>query len=243
MTRRTGDTVAIPGDYQYRALHSGGAIQRHWHRGKLDAALRLLSPQDGDHILDVGCGSGVLVGELAEIPGVRAIGVDANSDAIAFARRTYPAKNADFLLGLADELPIQDLAINKIAFLEILEHLEVEQAKRTLVGFRDLLPPRGRIVISTPNAKSLWPVVEWLMDRAKLAPQMDEEQHVSEWSPEAIVSLARAVGLEVRSVETLHLVAPWIAPLSRRVARTLAEAEARFAVRYGALVVATLEKL
>lgn len=87
--RRIGDSIAIPGDYQYRALHDGPAVQRFWHHGKLAAAEAALHPVAGDVVLDVGCGSGVLSARLGAIPGVRVIGVDANADAIAFAS-THP---------------------------------------------------------------------------------------------------------------------------------------------------------
>ena len=46
--RRTGDRIEIAGDYQYRAIHDGGAIQRFWHQSKLLLIDRLLRPAGGE---------------------------------------------------------------------------------------------------------------------------------------------------------------------------------------------------
>jgi len=66
--RRMGDVIRIPGDYQHRVLNTGPAPQRFWHDAKYREALRWLSPQAGDRILDLGCGSGVAASMLAITP-------------------------------------------------------------------------------------------------------------------------------------------------------------------------------
>ena len=43
--RRLGDSVPIPGDYQFRALHEGPAVQRFWHDTKLWLVREYLQPQ------------------------------------------------------------------------------------------------------------------------------------------------------------------------------------------------------
>ena len=49
------------------------------------AALELLDPQPGEHILDVGCGDGTLTAEIAA-RGASVVGIDNNLDMIAAAR-------------------------------------------------------------------------------------------------------------------------------------------------------------
>src|SRR5688572_25654903 len=168
--RRVGDEVAVPGDYQHRALHEGWAAQRFWHLGKLEEVERMLEPQAGDVIVDVGCGSGVLAGRLADHAGTRVIGIDASAAALAFARQRYPQRNLEFRQGIADELDLAALGAGKIAFIEVIEHIYPDQARATLRRFHQGLPAGGRLVVSTPNARSLWPAIEWTLDRLALVP-------------------------------------------------------------------------
>ncbi|WP_135303909.1 methyltransferase domain-containing protein [Haloarcula amylovorans] len=51
--------------------------------------LRLLDPQPGERILDVGCGTGHLTAAIAD-SGADVVGIDATSAMIAKARETYP---------------------------------------------------------------------------------------------------------------------------------------------------------
>ncbi len=61
-------------------------------RGVLD----LLSPQAGEHILDVGCGTGHLTHEIAQ-RGANVLGLDSSPEMIAKARAAYP--NIEFRVG------------------------------------------------------------------------------------------------------------------------------------------------
>jgi len=61
----------------------------------------LLAPQDGEKILDLGCGPGALTAELAA-KGAVVTGVDADAGMIALAQKAYP--NITFLHRSADHL-------------------------------------------------------------------------------------------------------------------------------------------
>src|SRR5688500_9850173 len=63
----------------------------------IPALLDLLGPRRGEHILDLGCGPGVLAPHLARAH-ARYTGIDASPKLIAFARRHHAA-NGRFVLG------------------------------------------------------------------------------------------------------------------------------------------------
>ncbi len=48
--------------------------------------LELLAPRPGEHILDVGCGDGVLTKKIADL-GCSVVGVDSSADFVASARK------------------------------------------------------------------------------------------------------------------------------------------------------------
>ncbi len=102
MKRRTGDIVEISGDYQYRALTEGGAVQRFWHYSKQLAISRFLPVQPGQRAIDVGCGSGVISSFLGR-RGAEVLGVDSNPQAVEFATGKFATDNVRFAHGLVDE--------------------------------------------------------------------------------------------------------------------------------------------
>lgn len=101
--KRTGDTIKIPGDYQYKALTTGNPVQRFWHESKQRIISQLMPPEPTDFILDVGCGSGVIANFLGQ-SGAKVWGIDGNKDALNFARETFKAPNLEYHLGLVDDL-------------------------------------------------------------------------------------------------------------------------------------------
>ena len=102
--RRTGDTIAIDGAYQYRALTEGNPVQRFWHEAKQLVIDRFLPPEPGDFVMDVGCGSGVIANHLAE-QGAEVIAVDGNGR-VAFKKAVLLGKSV--CKRLVDELFEQD---------------------------------------------------------------------------------------------------------------------------------------
>ncbi len=241
MERRTGDTIEIDGAYQYEALHNGRAPQRFWHWAKYDEALRLLAPRRDEHILDAGCGSGVLSDGIAA-SGAKVLGVDGNKSAIAFARSRYSRPGLAFRDGLIDELPLEPASFDGIVLLEVIEHVTVAQAQQVLSTFFDLLRPGGRLVLSTPNRRSAWPLIEWTMDRLRLAPTMDEEQHDHLYDRHELGSIGRAAGFEIGTQTTVNTFAPWLSWVSQSLARRLHRWEVRNLRQVGSLLLFRFER-
>lgn len=242
MDKRKGDKIAIRGDYQYNAYYSGNAVQRFWHYTKLQEALLDLTPQPEDQILDAGCGSGLLSHFLAKDSKAQVWGADANPAAIAFCNSQYSLPNLQFVQALIDELPFPDRSFNKIAFLETIEHLPRGQGLEVLKNFHRLLKPGGTLVISTPNKKSLWPLIEFTLDRFRLVPTLDGEQHEFLYSGPQLSGLARQAGFDCISSKTINFLSPWLAPISRNLARKLHALELRCRSPFGSLLVYSFRK-
>ena len=242
MTRRKdGDQIEIQGDYQYRALTEGNPIQRFWHYSKQLAIQRHLPPCFNDWVLDVGCGSGVITAFLGSRAS-RAIGVDNNKEAIAYAKKMFAAANVEFVYGLVDQEIEFDKPIDKIYCLEVIEHIYLEQAKKMLENFHRILKPGGKVFITTPNYLSLWPLIEWSLDRFKLAPTMADLQHVEHYNFQKINQLCCKSGFFVDGIYTTCFLAPWAAAINWELAKKLDSIEGRLPLHPGSILVVLLSK-
>lgn len=222
--RRTGDTVAIDGGYQYRALTAGPVVQRFWHHAKQVAIARLLPPAPGDYVLDIGCGSGVISDYLARA-GAEVLAVDGSADAIAFAQRQFGSPRIEFRRGLVDDQFAVARPVDKAYCLELIEHIHRPQAQALLTHVRSVLRPGGELFLTTPNYHSAWPLIEWLMDRGGVAPRLAGEQHVTAYHAFRLRRLLTASGFVVRRLTSKCGLAPWLAPLNWRLAVRCQEAE------------------
>ena len=230
--RRGGDAIEIGGDYQYRALREGHAVQRYWHASKLALVDRFLRPSRSDKVIDVGCGSGVVADHIAS-KGAEVVGVDANPAAIAFATQRYGRPRVAFRLGTADELSFPNGAFTKVVFMEVLEHLGAAEARPVMSTLRRLLPPEGLLLVTTPNYAGIWPVVEALVDRTGRAAHMAHDQHVSRYDRLQLQRLLDGAGFTPLRIGTYCTIAPFLAPFSKSVADRYRELELRGNLPFG----------
>jgi 2-polyprenyl-3-methyl-5-hydroxy-6-metoxy-1,4-benzoquinol methylase len=229
--------VAIPGDYQFRALTQGFVVQRFWHDRKLDLVRRVLAPEPGARALDVGCGSGVVAHFLAE-RGASVDAVDCNEEAIRFARGQFARENLRFHLGLANELDFPPESFRHILCLEVVEHLAAGQAADLLASLRRLLAPEGRLLVTTPNYASPWPLIEFAMDRLRLSPRMQRAQHVTRFRLGRLRRVLGEAGLQVQRSGRFCGLAPFASVLSWRLAAWLDRLEWRLGQPLGCVLYA-----
>ena len=237
--RRVGDTVAIGGDYQHRALTEGPRPQRFWHDTKRWLVRNYLRPGPNDRILDVGCGSGVVAAALADAPAGSVLGIDGNPDAVAFASRQYRRPNLRFRQGLVDELDLPAGSFDACVCMELLEHIHLDQGRALLASLRRLLRPGGRLLITTPNYRSAWPLLEWALDRSGKVPKLVGDQHVTFFTPGRLRRLWADDGWRPVRQHTCCTLAPWVAAASWPLAEALRPAEAR--LPFGTILVHLIE--
>lgn len=240
--RRRGDTIAIEGGYQDNATYHASSPQRFWHQTRFAHSLELLKPELGDCVLDVGCGSGVFANLIAQNKGVEVTGVDANEAAITFCQKRYLNPNLNFVQCAIDEINFGKRSFDKVSFLEVIEHIYQYQAEETLDLFHGLLKPGGRLVISTPNAHSVWPFIEKAMDLLRLVPQMQNEQHVADYAPSSLKQLCERHGFKQLESRTVLLLSPWTAAVSWRLAKAIERIEQHCPVLIGCLLIASFER-
>ena len=115
--------------------YTGGDVTR--RRRMAFDALHLV---DGDNVVDIGCGNGLLTQEIARAVGAtgRVVGVDPSEDMRAPARARCDAfPSVQIADGLADALPLEDNAVDKAVAVQVLEYLPdipaaIQEAHRVL---------------------------------------------------------------------------------------------------------------
>jgi hypothetical protein len=68
-------------------------------------------------------------------------------------------------------------------------------------------------------------LIEWLLDRFGLVATLDEAQHVTHFTKCRLVAACEHAGWTVRHIGTFNGVAPFLAPISRRLALGLEQIE------------------
>jgi len=215
------DYHAVAGDYQYRALNSGHPMQQFWHRGKLVMIDQLVRPhlKQGSRILEIGCGSGNLLVQ-AGVRGSFPVGLDLSMQALTFVRSRLneDEDKKDGISGFAciqsvgEALPFSAGSFDCVILSEVIEHLDAPQA--TMEEASRVLRPGGRLLVTTPNYRSLWPLMEWAVDCMNMAPKMAGEQHISKFHPAGLRDLINSSGLQVNYSGTIYTLSPFMSLVS-----------------------------
>ena len=97
-----------------------GESMEHEHRPIVEPMLAMMQFAPGEAILDVGCGGGWLVRELASrVPQGRILGMDLSDEMVERARRaSSPARNAEFVVGSVDAIPRAPDSFDKVISVE-----------------------------------------------------------------------------------------------------------------------------
>ena len=239
---RKGDKVAIAGNYQYHALTKGHFTQRWWHKLRLSTAVQLAGANTFSHVLDVGSGSGTLLLFLPETYR-HYTGIDANAAAVAFCRNRFGTAKNKFIQATFDELTqLPSNAFSHIFLLEAIEHITTKQGIFVLTEAGRLLQPNGKLIITTPNRKSCWPLIEKALDLLKLTPRLEGDQHEHLYSIAELKQLANQTGFTTEKMVTSHFLAPWLGFTGSRITRAVHAMEVNFNWIPGNLITAVFSK-
>jgi SAM-dependent methyltransferase len=150
----------------------------------LDVLYRLAQPA-GKDVVDIGCGGGGLVRELAAA-GARATGVEISPEQVAPALAADPDGVGRYLVGRAERLPLPDASMDVAIFMRALHHVPPGELKPALREARRVLRPDGLVYVAEPLAEG---------DYFALSSLVEDEVEVRAAAQRALADAARA-GLE-----------------------------------------------
>lgn len=129
--------------YAAETINSRSRLKRWSHSARFDLACEALSPCDGDRILDYGTGDATLLRRLHErAPGAALVGFEPQMTDEAAANAPPGARIVASPAGLA--------GFDKVACLEVLEHLEGEHLDAAVDNLVAAARPGGLILVSVP---------------------------------------------------------------------------------------------
>lgn len=116
---------------------------------ELQLLMRMLRPEPGERLLDVGCGTGYFARRFAREAGMRVTGLDPNLPWLTFARSQSSSER--FVAGGAERLPFRDRSFDRTISITALCFIaEQREALQEMVRVT-----RTRLVLGLLNRRSV----------------------------------------------------------------------------------------
>ncbi len=156
-----------------------------------NALLDQVGIDPGDHILDIGCGTGTLAVQIKQHhPDMEVVGLDPDPKALARARRKAERAGVTvrFDQGFSSRLPYPDASFERVLSTFMLHHLHGDEKAATMREVRRVLKPGGvfgLLDFGEPEAGT----------GSLLARLFPFRHHFRNTSPSQVLSLMRQAGL------------------------------------------------
>jgi 2-polyprenyl-3-methyl-5-hydroxy-6-metoxy-1,4-benzoquinol methylase len=213
----------IPKGYYDQIFNTGTPVRRLWHRLKFLRVISCLEKRPDQRILDIGCFAGSFLSLLEEEQFKEQIGIDMLPTQIDYANERYGTRYRRFVNGKVEDLvDSHRKSFDAITLIEVIEHLNHEEIRSLLSAAADLTKPGGRLILSTPNYLSAWPLIEIIINQ--LSDVSYEEQHITKFN---YFNFAKKLGrihqaftsdFKLLNKTTTHFVAPFLAALNEDLA-------------------------
>jgi SAM-dependent methyltransferase len=174
---------------------------------KLEVVRRWLSRLPaGTHVLDAGCGEGILVDEFAGRLAIEGLDQHYSSDRVR--------------AGSLTALPYADASFERALCLDVLEHLTFEEQPRALAELHRVLARGGELLVSVPNLAHLQSRIHFLLT-GRLIRTASELKHPGDRPAADYLQLADRAGFELIGRRGIFPTVPVLTRMIRRHPRAL----------------------
>ncbi len=175
------------------------SFRREFLRNAQRKAISVVDIRPGMHFLDVGCGTGWAVGEVANLAGGRGVfyGVDLSPKMIEKARENFQGgENIHFLQANVESIPLDSESFDAIICTNSFHHYP--RPDRALAEMQRLLKRGGKLVILDPTANS------WIAKVGDKIARRMEPEHVRMYSTKEFQQMFRDAGLRYATSDEIR---------------------------------------
>ncbi|MEI6123251.1 MAG: methyltransferase domain-containing protein [Bacteroidota bacterium] len=240
----------IPLGFYDRITQKRKGMRSFWHNQKFKRVIDSIE-KPLQSILDIGCFSGTFLSLIPPQLISQQTGVDILQQQIEFANTTYGAPFRKFycIKNLKEVEFLPNQSFNFVTIIEVVEHLTPSEISDLIQLAYTKLRTGGRLVITTPNYRSLWPLQEFVLN--KISDVKYQEQHITHFHYFNIrKKLSYLVNnfhsmFRINYVTTTHAFTPYIAMFSYTLAEKIASAipHRKWAFPLGSLLLVELTKI
>ena len=191
---------------RYAAAYDEETPEGFSFRERKRIALGMLGSAQGTHVLDVGSGPGVIIGELLE-RGARVTAIDIAPAMIERINERFRDPRLRTLIGDIESIALPDSACDAAIALGVFEYLDRDEC--ALGELKRVLKPGGTAIISFPNGAAPWRVgnrvllaafrMPWRAFQAMIGRRPYPVRH-REYTERRIRELARACGWAITDI-------------------------------------------
>lgn len=193
------DYESMPAGY-YDLIHEdSGTLRSKWHKVKFkfveDRVLNLaILPKK---VVDYACGPGTFLGRYLQSLNAEKIGLDISDTQITYAIKNFGSR-ASFVKSNSQLL---QNSFDLVTAIEFIEHITKDELQVFFRDCHELLNESGTLIVTTPNYKGFWPILEKLTDR--LFGTKYHAQHIAKYNRSTLYSLLTTADFRVQSIETI----------------------------------------
>ncbi len=217
-----------PGYYDDIALRKTG-IRSFWHHLKFKRIIDSFDTKHGS-ILDIGCFAGTFLGMIAENIFDEQVGIDILPAQVKYANEKYSTAFRNFFVvkNFSQDGFLKGKQFDRVTIIEVIEHLTGNQIAEMLNFAHSKLKPGGKLIITTPNYTSAWPLLELALN--KFSNVKYDEQHITRFNYFSVFDkLGRIMPgfsemFKPDFKTTTHLLTPFLAGISYQAAEKISSA-------------------
>lgn len=211
---------SIKPGHDYYSLVSGPEIQKFWHENKF----KEVNKRVVGRFLDVGSSSGAFL-----LFNKKGICLDPSFKQLKFGKVRF---NSHFVNGEAQNLPFKDKSFDTLIAVEIIEHLDKKYNQLILKELKRVA--KKKIIITTPNYSSLWPLIEFFL--SKINPINYKEEHINKFT----FSSAKKLFKEAK-ITSFYIVSPFLTIISKKLSNLLFKIEKKLLPFMGSLLIIEID--